>query len=69
MRYLIGILLPPLGLLLCGKIFQAILCTILLVVSLAHLWPIGSIWAVLVAFNWYAEKRNERLVQELRRHG
>ncbi|OAI47052.1 hypothetical protein AYO44_10265 [Planctomycetaceae bacterium SCGC AG-212-F19] len=69
MRYIIGILLPPLGLLMCGKIFQALFCTILLVVTLAHAWPIGSIWAVLVAFNWYAEKRNEQLVREMRRGG
>jgi hypothetical protein len=69
MRYIIGILLPPLGLLLCGKIFQAIFCAVLLAVTLGHAWPIGSLWAVLIAFNWYAEKRNERLVEQLGRHG
>jgi hypothetical protein len=66
MRYLIGILLPPLGLLLCGKIFQAILCAILIVVTALHFWPLGSIWAVLIAFNWYAEKRNKELIRAMR---
>ena len=69
MRYIVGILLPPLGLLLCGKVFQAILCTILLVVTVGTAWLIGSVWAVLVAFNWYAEQRNAQLVRDLRRQG
>jgi uncharacterized membrane protein YqaE (UPF0057 family) len=66
MRYLIAILLPPLGLLLCGKLFQAILCTILILVTAFHFWPIGSVWAFFVAFNWYADKRNQELIREMR---
>jgi uncharacterized membrane protein YqaE (UPF0057 family) len=66
MRYIIGILLPPLGLFLCGKWFQAFLCTLLLLVTLAHAWPIGSAWAVLIAFNWYAEQRNRELIRAIR---
>jgi hypothetical protein len=67
MRYLIAILLPPLGLLMCGKFFQAILCTILIGVTAFHFWPIGSIWAALVAFNWYAEQRNQAMIREMHR--
>src|SRR5262249_16526883 len=45
-RYLIAILLPPLGLFLCGYWLQAALCLLLMCTGLG--WPIASIWAVLV---------------------
>lgn len=66
MRYFIAIVLPPLGMLLCGKVFQAIICFLLMITLIA--WPIASIWAVLVAMNWYADRRTDRLIAEMRRN-
>jgi uncharacterized membrane protein YqaE (UPF0057 family) len=66
-RYLIAILLPPLGLFLVGKWGQAILCLILQLTLIG--WPIAAIWAVLVVNDYYARKRNEDLVRDLQRHG
>jgi uncharacterized membrane protein YqaE (UPF0057 family) len=65
MRYLIALLLPPLGLLLCAKIFQAIFCLLLMITGIG--WPLASIWAMLVVHNYYADQRNEKLLRELRR--
>jgi uncharacterized membrane protein YqaE (UPF0057 family) len=64
MRYIIAILLPPVGMLLCGKVGQAIICFFLMLTLIA--WPIASIWAVLVAMNWYADRRTDRMIQEMR---
>ncbi len=66
MLYLIAILLPPLGLLLCGKVFQAIFCFLLMLTLIG--WPLASIWAVLVVVNYHADQRTNRLIRELRRH-
>jgi uncharacterized membrane protein YqaE (UPF0057 family) len=65
MRYVIAILLPPLGMALCGKIVQAIICTLLMLTCVA--WPVASIWSLLVVQNHDAELRNQQLIQELRR--
>ena len=67
MRYLIAILLPPLGLLLCGKVFQAILCLILMLTCLG--WPVASVWAVLVVHNYHEDQRTDRVLRELREQG
>jgi uncharacterized membrane protein YqaE (UPF0057 family) len=67
MRYLIAILLPPLGFLTCGKVFQAILCFILMLTCIG--WPIASIWAVLVVADYHADKRAERVARSVERHG
>ena len=67
MRYLIAILLPPLGLFLVGKWGQAILCLILQLTLIG--WPIAAVWAVLVVNDFYAKKRNEELVRDLHRPG
>lgn len=67
MRYLIAILLPPLGLFLVGKWFQAILCLILMLTCLG--WPIASVWAVLVVHNYYEDQRADKILRELREQG
>ncbi|MFN4257981.1 MAG: YqaE/Pmp3 family membrane protein [Gemmataceae bacterium] len=68
MRYVIAILLPPLGMLFCGRIFQAIVCLILMCTLIG--WPVASIWAALVVSNYYTEKSNKNLIQEIRHeHG
>ncbi len=64
MRFLIAILLPPLGLLLCGKVFQAILCVLLCVTVLGYL-P-AAVWALCVVNSHYADRRMDRLVRAMR---
>jgi uncharacterized membrane protein YqaE (UPF0057 family) len=64
---LIAILLPPLGLLLAGKWFQAILSLVLMLTVLG--WPVAAVWAVLVVFNHDEDRRTERLVREMRHQG
>lgn len=65
MRYFFAIVLPPVGMLLCGKVFQAILCLLLMLTGL--LWPVASIWAVLVVADYNADRRAERLIREMDR--
>jgi len=55
MKYLIAIVLPPLGMLLVGRIGLAFLCLILQITILG--WPLAAIWAVLVVNNAEHDKR------------
>ena len=62
--YLVALIIPPLAVLLCGRPFQALLSLIL--------WPltlhIGAvIHALFVVNNYYADKRQERMLREMRR--
>jgi uncharacterized membrane protein YqaE (UPF0057 family) len=65
MRYLLAILLPPLGMLSVGKVFQAILCLVLMLTLIG--WPIAAIWAVLVVNSSFADARAKRTVAEMRK--
>jgi uncharacterized membrane protein YqaE (UPF0057 family) len=58
-RYLIAILLPPLGMLTVGKVLEAIICLLLMVTIIGH--PIAAIWAVLVVHSSEAEARTRRI--------
>ena len=60
MRYLIAILLPPVGLLVAHRPGQALLCLLLMVTLIG--WPIAAIWAVLVVNSYYADRRTDRLI-------
>lgn len=70
MRYLIALLVPPLALLLCGKIFQFLISLVLCVVVIVLcLFVIGFflIWvpalhAILVVHSHLADKRNRELI-------
>ena len=64
MRYLIAILLPPLGMLSVGKFFEALLCLILMLTIVGH--PIAAIWAVLVVHGSLADQRARRLERAMR---
>lgn len=65
MLYLLAIVLPPLAVLLCGKPFQAIIS-----IGLTFLfWIPGVIHACLVVSSHHADKRNQQVVNELRRQG
>lgn len=61
MRYLLAILLPPIGMLSVGKPFQALFCLILMVTVIG--WPIAAIWAVLTVHSAFADRRTERIVR------
>lgn len=63
MLYLIAILLPPLGVLLAGKPFQAL---INLFLTLLFYVP-GLIHALLVVHNHYADRRAARVMKEMRK--
>lgn len=65
MLYLLAILLPPLAVLLCGKPVQALLNCVLTL----FLWIPGAIHAIMVVSSHHADKRNQRLVDEMRRQG
>ena len=61
MKYLIAIVLPPLGMLLAGRIGLAILCFFLQLTVLG--WPLAAIWAVLVVNNAENDARTRRLIK------
>lgn len=62
--YLVAVLLPPLAVLMAGKPWQAILNLVLLFVTVY----IGAlIHALFVVHNHYADQRQDRLVQEMRK--
>ncbi len=50
--------------LLCGKIFQAIFCVLLMITLIG--WPVASIWALFVVHSHLADKRMDRLVRAVR---
>ena len=66
MKYVIAILLPPLGMLLVGRVFQALLCLVLMITIIG--WPLAAIWALLVVNSAETEARVRRAIaQEKRR--
>jgi uncharacterized membrane protein YqaE (UPF0057 family) len=66
-RYVIAILLPPAAMLTVGKPFQALLCLILMLTVIA--WPIAAIWAIFVVHSSFADARNKKLIDEMRKSG
>ena len=67
MKYIIAILLPPLGMLLVGRTGQAILCLILMITLIG--WPLAAIWALLVVNSAETESRVRRAIAEEKRRG
>jgi uncharacterized membrane protein YqaE (UPF0057 family) len=64
-RYLIAILLPPLGMLSVGKFVEALICLVLMLTIVGH--PIAAVWAVLVVHSSLADGRARRIEQAARR--
>ena len=58
MRYLIAILIPPVGMLVAHRPVLAVVCLILMVTLIG--WPIAALWAVLVVHGYYADRRAAR---------
>jgi len=65
MKYLIAIVLPPLGMLLVGRVGLALLCFLLQITILG--WPLAAIWAVLVVNNAEHDKRLRQALQQQQR--
>ena len=65
MRYLIAILLPPIGMLSVGKLLEAFVCLLLMLTIVGH--PIAAVWAVLVVHSSLADGRTRRIEQAARR--
>jgi uncharacterized membrane protein YqaE (UPF0057 family) len=64
-RYLIAILLPPLGMLSVGKVLEAVIGLLLMFAFVGH--PIAAIWAVLVVHSALADGRTRRIEKAARR--
>ena len=67
MKYLVAILLPPLGMLLAGRVMLALLCLLLMVTLIG--WPIAAIWAVVIVNTAENEKRMRKMLEQQRRRG
>jgi hypothetical protein len=77
MLYLLALMMPPLALLLSGKIFQfiisAIICIVAILLALtlfglvvgAPLWLLAVIHAVVVVAGHKADKRTDRVVKAM----
>jgi uncharacterized membrane protein YqaE (UPF0057 family) len=64
-RILLAIILPPVAMLLCGKIFQALLCVLLMVTIVG--WIPAAIWAIFVVQNHNADVRNKKLIKTIQK--
>jgi uncharacterized membrane protein YqaE (UPF0057 family) len=67
MKYLVAILLPPVGMLLVGRVMLALLCLLLMVTLIG--WPIAVIWAVVIVNSAENEKRMRKMLEQQRRRG
>ena len=71
MMYLVALVLPPLALLMHGRVFQALLNLILFAVAIVFailsfgtLWLICVAWAVVVVYRDRDEARTRRIVAD-----
>ncbi len=64
MKYLLAILLPPVGMLAAGRKGQALLCLLLMITLIG--WPIAAIWAVLVVNSAENKSRMRKLLEQRR---
>jgi uncharacterized membrane protein YqaE (UPF0057 family) len=60
MRYLLAVVLPPLGMLSVGRPILAIVCVLLMLTLIA--WPVASVWAVLVVNGAFADARARKVI-------
>lgn len=65
MRYFLCILLPPVAVLTTGRLGAFFLNLLLCL----FLWVPGIIHAILVTNNYYADKRNRKLIRAVKRRG
>lgn len=62
MLYLLAIVFPPAAVLIAGKPFQAVINLVLTLLG----WVPGIIHALFVSHNYYADKRQQRLIDATR---
>jgi uncharacterized membrane protein YqaE (UPF0057 family) len=62
MKYVLAILLPPLGLLSVGRGGQALVCLVLMLTIIG--WPLAAVWALLVVNSAETEQRVRRAIEE-----
>ncbi|MBA2488618.1 MAG: YqaE/Pmp3 family membrane protein [Chloroflexi bacterium] len=66
MKYVLAVLLPPVGLAMVGRQGQAIANLILWITVIG--WPLAALWALLVVHGAETEERVRRILEEERRH-
>ncbi len=64
MKYVLAIIIPPLGLLVAGRGGQALVCLLLWITIIG--WPVAALWALLVVNSAETESRVRRAMQEER---
>lgn len=64
MKYVLAILIPPLGLLSVGRGGQALVCLILWITVIG--WPLAALWALLVVNSAETEARVRRAMHDER---
>jgi uncharacterized membrane protein YqaE (UPF0057 family) len=64
MKYVLAIIIPPLGLLAAGRGGQALVCLLLWITIIG--WPVAALWALLVVNSAETESRVRRAMQEER---
>ena len=62
MKYVLAVLLPPLGLLSVGRGGQALVCLVLMLTVIG--WPLAAVWALLVVNSAETERRVRRALEE-----
>lgn len=65
MRYLLGIVIPPIGMLSVGKPVQAVICAVLMVTLIG--WPLAALWSLFTINSAFADGRTKRIIRETRR--
>ena len=63
MHVLLALLLPPVGMFICGKVLKSFLCSMLMMTLIG--WPIAVIWAVMVVSKHDAEIKSSKIVKKL----
>jgi hypothetical protein len=75
MIYILAVLLPPLGLLLNGQVFSAILNLVLIVPCFIFgfifpiLWAVPSAHAVIAIYMTREDRKHREVVDAIRKHG
>lgn len=64
MRYVLAVLLPPIAVLSCGKIVQALVNVLLL----PFVWIPAVIHALFVVHEYHADRRADRVVRAVGQH-
>ena len=67
MRYVIALFLPWLSFFTMGKVISGIVCLLLQLTVIG--WLPAAIWAFFAINNYYAQQRDERLIQAVDRLG